>query len=83
MNWDNDKSLELIAEFKKREILWDSKNSAFYNQVKKEEAWKELSNVFGLGVDEIKRKMDSLRGSYRRERNRVKRKNRPDQGMFH
>lgn len=82
LNWDNEKSLELISEFKTREILWDSKNSSFYNQSKKEEAWRDLGQTFGLGIDEIKRKVESLRGSFRREKNRMKKKNWNRRGMY-
>lgn len=72
MNWDQQQSLMLIAELQKHEILWNPKDKAFFNSQRKEEAWKKLAETLNAEVGEVKRKVDSLRGSYRRERSRIK-----------
>lgn len=73
MNWDQQQSLMLIAELQKMEILWNSRDKAFHNTQRKEEAWKQLAEAMNAEVGEVKRKVDSLRGSYRREKSRLKR----------
>lgn len=73
MEWDNNKALQLIEEFQKRDILWNPKHAAFYNMNKKEDAWMSLSQAMHCSVEEVKKKMGSLKGSFRRERNRVRR----------
>lgn len=72
MNWDQHQSLALVAEFKKHEILWNPKHKSFFNSIEKDKAWKQLAETFNSEVVEVKRKIDSLRGSYRREKSRTK-----------
>lgn len=72
MNWDQQQSLMLITELEKHEILWNPKDKAFHNSQRKEEAWKKLADNLNAEVGEVKRKVDSLRGSYRREKSRMK-----------
>lgn len=69
-SWDQDKCLELLSEFHKNEILWNPNHKSYYDNVKKELAWKDISEIMSVDVEEIKKKMESLRGSFRRERNR-------------
>jgi len=69
--WSRAKALKLLEEVEKRPVLWDGKNPSFYGYASKEPAWEEVSAAVGFGKEECRRKMESLKGSYRRERRRI------------
>lgn len=69
--WDNHKTLKFIAEYKKRPVLWRKIQEGGYSAASKQAAWNEISEIFGENVVVLKKKMDSLRGSRRREKNRM------------
>lgn len=71
MSWDNEKTLCFIKEYEKYPILWKKSDKLYYNTVKKEDAWRELSAIFQEEITLLKKKMDSLRGSRRREKTRM------------
>ncbi|XP_077288980.1 uncharacterized protein LOC143913199 [Arctopsyche grandis] len=66
--WDEKSILQLIEIYKGIEILWNQKHSHYYNHMKKTEAWEYMGRVFGLESEEVRRKMDSLLSSFRREK---------------
>lgn len=72
MEWDQEICMQLINEYKNKEVLWNPRDSAYYNKIKKEDAWRELSEKIGKSSEEVKKKIESLKGSYRREKARVK-----------
>ncbi|XP_011871768.1 PREDICTED: uncharacterized protein LOC105564173 [Vollenhovia emeryi] len=72
MEWDQETCIQLINEYRKKEVLWNPRDPAYYNKLKKEDAWKELREKFGKSIEELKKKIDSLKGSYRREKTRAK-----------
>ncbi|XP_071639782.1 uncharacterized protein [Temnothorax longispinosus] len=72
MEWDQEICIQLINEYKNKEVLWNPRDSAYYNKIKKEDAWRELAEKTGKSSEEVKKKIESLKGSYRREKTRVK-----------
>nr|CAH7761086.1 unnamed protein product [Callosobruchus chinensis] len=64
--------LVLLEEYKKKEILWKPRHPLYYNTIEKEDAWREIAEVLNVDVQELKKKMESLKGSFRREKSRVK-----------
>ena len=75
MEWDQDICVQLINEYKNKEVLWNPRDPAYYNKVKKDDAWEELSEKFEKNCEELKKKINSLKGSYRREKARAKTRN--------
>ncbi|KAF5285486.1 hypothetical protein FQR65_LT13231 [Abscondita terminalis] len=71
MSWDNIKTLSFIKEYEKRTVLWKRSDKFYYNLYKKDEAWREISEIFDEHVAVLKRKIDSLRGSRRKEKHRA------------
>lgn len=69
--WDNHKTLRFIAEYKKRPVLWKKSHEGGHTVASKQTAWKEISQILGESVLVLKKKMESLRGSRRREKNRM------------
>jgi hypothetical protein len=72
MEWTNENALFLIAEYEKSEILWNPRHQQYFNTIKKEDAWNEIACKLKFPVEELKKKMESLKGSFRRERSRIK-----------
>ncbi|KAL4090087.1 hypothetical protein QTP88_024988 [Uroleucon formosanum] len=58
MDWTDEECLLLIEMFKARPILWDPTNNY----------WSEIGKEMNKNVNEVKRKMESLQASFRRER---------------
>lgn len=73
MEWDQEKCLKLITEYKNLGLLWNPRDRTYYNKLKKENAWKILAEKIECSIEEVKKKIESLKGSYRREKTRVKR----------
>lgn len=73
MEWNNGASLALIEEYKHQTVLWNSRHGYHYSKVRKQEAWETIAYNMQLGVDEVRQKMNSLLGSFRRERSKMRR----------
>ncbi|XP_014288908.1 uncharacterized protein [Halyomorpha halys] len=71
MDWDNSECLKLIDKYREHRCLWDPRFDQYKNPFKREEAWKTIAWAMNRDVREIKKKMDSLLGSFRRERQRA------------
>ncbi|XP_031338805.1 uncharacterized protein LOC116167519 [Photinus pyralis] len=63
---------ELVKCYESKRVLWDSKHPEYYNKNKREDLWREISVSMNISVKELKKKMTSLLGSYRREKSREK-----------
>ncbi|GBP46712.1 hypothetical protein EVAR_86965_1 [Eumeta japonica] len=72
MQWTNEEVVRLIDEFRERRALWDSSADEFRAHAVKAEAWTALARSFGCEVAELRKKMNSLFASHRRERLRVR-----------
>lgn len=68
MEWNNELSLKLIDEYEKCSVLWDPKNALHFNRQKKVDAWNTIATNLNLSVLDVKQKMNSLLGSFRREK---------------
>lgn len=70
--WSTDKCLQLIDEYKKFPVLWNPKDSFYYSKSKKAEAYEVIAQKLNISVSDVKQKMNSLLGSFRRERSKGK-----------
>lgn len=68
MEWSNSNSIKLINEYKKYECLWNPCHDGYKSKTKKLDAWMEIAQTMGGEVNEMKKKMESLLSSFRRER---------------
>ncbi|KAL4711324.1 hypothetical protein ACJJTC_019165 [Scirpophaga incertulas] len=59
--------------------LWDAQCPDYTNRGLREDAWRKISQEMTLPIAELKKKMDSLLGSYRREKSREKKAESQDQ----
>jgi hypothetical protein len=72
MNGDRKECLNVIEEFRLQEVLWNLKNPSYISKNAKHDAWCHLAKELKRLVGEIKKKILSLQGSYRREKGKVK-----------
>lgn len=80
--WTNEKCVMLISLYESKRVLWDAKYEQYFNKQKKADAWRSISISMEIDVDEIKKKMTSLLGSFRRERSKVKRSMTTGKGTY-
>ncbi|KAJ8920507.1 hypothetical protein NQ315_005376 [Exocentrus adspersus] len=71
--WSNEASLALIEEYKNQPVLWNTRHGYHYSKVRKQEAWETIAYNMQAGVNEVRQKMNSLMGSFRRERSKMRR----------
>ncbi|XP_076384375.1 formin-like protein isoform X5 [Megalopta genalis] len=69
---DNEKCKIFIEVYKRHRSLWDPKHYDYHNSAIRECSWREISSILNLPVAELKNKMKSLMGTYRREKSRQK-----------
>ncbi|GFR00479.1 MADF domain-containing protein [Trichonephila clavata] len=81
MDWSNDHCIELIGEYKKRDVLWNPKNPFYNSKNKKNEAWSEIAEQMKVDEKSIRQKMNSLLGSFRAQRSKGKRLIGTDKGV--
>nr|CAH7761350.1 unnamed protein product [Callosobruchus chinensis] len=70
--WTNGKCLILISLYESERVLWDPKYEQYFSRHKKEDAWRDISMSMEIDVEEIRKKMTSLLGSFRSERSKEK-----------
>lgn len=79
---DKKDCLQLIELYGGYRRLWDAQCSEYTNRGLREDAWREIGRVMNMSVQELKKKMESLMGSYRRERSREKQSRITGSGMI-
>lgn len=70
MDFSDDECITLINLYKSRPILWDPSHSKYKLTKIKIDFWLEIANEMKKDVNAIKKKMESLLSSFRRERQR-------------
>ncbi|KAI4455461.1 madf domain transcription factor [Holotrichia oblita] len=70
--WDDEKVLMLIENYKARPIIWDPKNKDYSKKPLKEDAWTEIGIAVGTTGDVCKKKMIIILASWRREKAKEK-----------
>jgi len=61
--------------------MWQTQNKNYSNRTARDDAWASISVTLGAPVEELKKKMESLMGSYRREKSREKKSHITGSGM--
>jgi Alcohol dehydrogenase transcription factor Myb/SANT-like. len=71
MEWSEDLVLQLIEAYRERPVLWDVGHKLFKIKTKRNDVWEELATIFNTDRYEVKKKINSLLASFRRERRKV------------
>ncbi|KAJ8871165.1 hypothetical protein PR048_027471 [Dryococelus australis] len=72
MKWTNGKCRELIQEYEGYSTLWDPRHGTCYSKNKKHGAWVAIAKAVGRPEEETWMKMESLLGSFHREKAKTK-----------
>jgi hypothetical protein len=68
MEWSNAVSLRLIDLYRGKELLWNPTHDDYKSKLKKLDAWNEISQSLSCEQIEVRKKIESLLTSFRRER---------------
>lgn len=68
MEWSNTLVLKLIDLYRERPCLWNPSDNEYKSKKRKLEAWCQLGDALQCEPVEVKKKIDSLLSSFRRER---------------
>ncbi|XP_048480504.1 uncharacterized protein LOC105387752 isoform X3 [Plutella xylostella] len=72
MEWTNKQVVRLVREYERHPEVWDSTHELFRVFTAKHEAWEDMAKKFNCEVIDLKKKMNSVLASHRRERCRVR-----------
>jgi hypothetical protein len=72
VEWTNELVIRLIQEYKLRPMLWDPDHDMYRIQTAKYEAYAELAAMFGCDIVDLRRKLNSVFASYRREKVKIR-----------
>uniref|UniRef100_A0A6P7FBG7 Uncharacterized protein LOC114328303 isoform X2 n=1 Tax=Diabrotica virgifera virgifera TaxID=50390 RepID=A0A6P7FBG7_DIAVI len=73
MEWKSERHvLKLIEAYRRTSLLWDFQDPKYYKKPIKVKAWREIGQEVNMPWDECRRKIQSLLGSYRREKYRIR-----------
>lgn len=76
-----EESIRLIQLYSTYKALWDPKDPKYLNKNQREDSWRQISTQINMPVKELKKKMESLCGSYRRKKSREKKSRITGSGM--
>lgn len=68
MELSKDDLILLIKEYENHPVLWDPKNEFYFNKNKKSDVWADIAKRFNIDEKDAKKKINSLLGSFRREK---------------
>ncbi|GBP42632.1 hypothetical protein EVAR_87183_1 [Eumeta japonica] len=68
----SEESIRLIQLYSTYNALWDPKDPKYLNKNQREDSWRQISAQINMPVKEVKNKMVSFCGSYRREKSKEK-----------
>lgn len=72
MEWTEETALKLIDVYKRKCLLWNSKEQDHFKKPLRENAWQEIAVEMNVPAEDCKRKMVSLLASYRREKSKIR-----------
>lgn len=72
MEWTNNLVIKLVQQYEARPMLWNPNHELFRILSAKIDAWEELSTNFDIEISDLKKKVQSVLASHRRENGRVK-----------
>nr|CAH7761993.1 unnamed protein product [Callosobruchus chinensis] len=67
MEWNDTGVLKLIELYREREVLWNCKLKDYKNKNKRHDALLEIAILFGVGKEEIEKKVRYLISHFARE----------------
>ncbi|XP_030025719.1 uncharacterized protein LOC115444187 isoform X2 [Manduca sexta] len=72
VEWTNEAAIQLIQEYEKRPELWDTNHTLYRVHTAKYEAWSDIARVFECDMTDLRKKLNSIFASHRREKAKVR-----------
>lgn len=69
--WKNETEMLFLEHYHSESVLWDAKHPYYKDKNKNHDAWRRISNVMDIEINQLKKKKDSLLSSYRFYRKKV------------
>lgn len=70
--WTNEQVIRLIDEYKNKPELWDIQHNLFRVHTARYEAFSQIAETFECDVSDLKKKLNSIFASHRREKSKVR-----------
>jgi hypothetical protein len=67
MEWTNDKVISLIELYRNQPVLWDCRLKEYKDRKKRHDALMQIAVSFGVGEEEVERKLKNLICHFSRE----------------
>lgn len=72
VDWSGDLAIRLVEEYRQRPELWDSSNGLYRVQTAKYEAWSDMARIFQCDITDLRKKLNSIFASHRREKGKIR-----------
>ncbi|OWR50880.1 hypothetical protein KGM_213200 [Danaus plexippus plexippus] len=72
MEWTNDQIIHLVNEYRNKPMLWDPGHDMYRTQSIKYEAWCDIAETFQCEITDLRKKINSIFASHRREKAKVR-----------
>ncbi|KAJ8712026.1 hypothetical protein PYW07_004868 [Mythimna separata] len=72
VDWSGDLAIRLVEEYRQRPELWDNTNALYRVQTAKYEAWSDMARVFECDITDLRKKLNSIFASHRREKGKIR-----------
>lgn len=73
--WSEEKVCWLIELYRSSPVLWDPTNVNYRNKMKRQDAYKDISDIINMEREEVERKIKNIVGQFSRELKRLREKN--------
>ena len=71
MEWNISKTLNFIEDYRRNQVLWDTKHADYKNYVVKKATLHQLAERYGGNLEGIKKKIKNLRSVFHREHKKL------------
>ncbi|KAF9406032.1 hypothetical protein HW555_005080 [Spodoptera exigua] len=71
-NWTNELEKSFLEQIQMEPVLWNKSLKDYKNKLKNHDAWKRISTIMEIPVDELKTKKTNLFSSYRNYKSKIK-----------
>ncbi|KAJ8714799.1 hypothetical protein PYW08_004780 [Mythimna loreyi] len=72
VDWSGDLAIRLVEEYRQRPELWDNTNALYRVQTAKYEAWSDMARIFECDITDLRKKLNSIFASHRREKGKIR-----------
>lgn len=72
VDWTGDLAIQLVEEYRMHPELWDCTHDLYRVQTAKYEAWSDMARVLNCDIPDLRKKLNSIFASHRREKAKIR-----------